>query len=131
MPANEKRYRRLALLHEKLKRLEQGRLARLETRARDLSDDEKKLIEYFNSDSFSQIFPDLVMGRIRSNRADQAETASAIEQQAAATQAQARRLRQAELMLDKSVERREREAAEASLREILERVAQTPKVSAR
>jgi hypothetical protein len=131
MAANEKRYRRLVLLHDKLKQIEQSRLARFEGKARELTDEEKRLIEYFNADSFAGLFPDLVMGRIRANREEQSELRASIDKQSVATREQAKRVRQAEVLLETAEARREREDLSEALREILERVAASRKVSAR
>jgi hypothetical protein len=130
MATKEKRYRRLALLHEKLKQVEQARLARLESEASELASEEKRLIEYFSSDALSSLFPDLVMGRIRHNRDEQAETKNALAAQGEKTRGQARRVRQAEVLLEKSVATREKEDVTRSLADILERIG-TTKVSAR
>lgn len=126
-----KNHRRILALHEHLRQLEAGRLARLEALARNLKEEETQLIRALEgNEGLVAIFPDLVLNRLRTTMERSQGAAHAVEMQAKLALEQAKRAKQAEKLLAGSERDRDRELAQKELSELVDSLSNTTNVSA-
>lgn len=128
---NWKNQRRILAVHEHLHRIEVGRLSKLEREARDLKEEEARIVSYLDQNrEMIAIFPDIVLQRLKANIQQQQSILQAVERQTAVALEQAKRVKQAERLVKNAEREREQELAREDLREIIERVSWRPDISA-
>ncbi len=100
MRRKDRQARRILSLFEHLHQLEAVRLTRLEAEARDLKEEERRLILQFDGDgALTTIFPDLVLNKLRSTIERQKVVGLAVEKQAQLTLERAKRVKQGEKLV--------------------------------
>lgn len=118
-----KNQRRILAVHEHLHRIEVGRLSKLEREARDLKEEEARIVGYLDENrDMIAIFPEIVLQRLKANIQQQQNVLQAVERQANIAIEQAKRVKQAERLVESAEQAREQELARENLREIIERV---------
>lgn len=128
---NWKNQRRILAVHEHLHRIEVGRLSKLEREARDLKEEEVRIVSYLDQNrEMIAIFPDIVLQRLKANIQQQQSVLLAVERQTTVALEQAKRVKQAERLVKNAEREREQELAREDLREIIERVSWRPDISA-
>lgn len=128
---NWKNQRRILAIHEHLHRIEVGRLSKLERAARELKEEEARIVSYLDDNpNMIAIFPEIVLQRLKSNIQQQQDALRAVERQAGIALEQARRVKQAERLVAKAERERERALAMEELREIVERASSPRDISA-
>lgn len=118
---NWKNQRRILAVHEQLHRIEIGRLSRLERRARELKEEEGRIVRCLDGNrDMIALFPEVVLQRLKANIRHQKELGVEVDRQTNVTLEQAKRVKQAErLVADAEKERDQAEDVE-SLREIID-----------
>lgn len=121
---NWKNQKRILAVHEQLHRIEVGRLSRLERKARELKEEESRIVECLDgSREMITLFPEVVLRRLKANIRQQQELHKEVERQTNVTLEQAKRVKQAErLVADAEIER-ERISELEALREIIDHCA--------
>lgn len=128
---NWKNRRRILAVHEHLHRIEVGRLSKLERAARDLKEEEARIVGYLDDNrDMIAIFPDIVLQRLKANILQQQDVLQAVERQADIALEQAKRVKQAERLVENAERARERELAHEDLREIIDRASSPQDISA-
>jgi NCAIR mutase (PurE)-related protein len=128
---NWKNRRRVLAVHEHLHRIEVGRLSRLEREARELKAEEERIVSYLDENrEMIAIFPEIVLQRLKANIQQQQNVLQAVERQATVALEQAKRVKQAERLVEKAERERYQEFERQDLREIIERVSWTADISA-
>lgn len=110
MAMNWRSQQAILAIHEHLHRIEVGRLSKLERAARELKEEEARIVSYLDDNrNMIAIFPEIVLERLRSNIRRQQDALRAVERQASIALEQAKRVEQAEKLVANA--RRERERA--------------------
>ncbi|ATQ69863.1 hypothetical protein CQW49_19725 [Methylosinus trichosporium OB3b] len=129
---NWKSRRRILAVHEHLHKIEIGRLSKLERAARDLKEEEARIVGYLDGNrEMIAMFPDIVLERLKSNIRRQQDMLKEVERQTDLTLEQARRVKQAERLVDNAEQAREQALELEALREILEHHSHMTDLSAR
>lgn len=104
---NWKNQRRILAVHEQLHRIEVGRLSRLERKARELKDEEARIVECLDGNrNLIALFPEVVLQRLKANIRQQQDLRNEVDRQTEVTLEQAKRVKQAErLVVDAQMER--------------------------
>ncbi|BGE87457.1 MULTISPECIES: hypothetical protein [Methylosinus] len=119
-------------MHEHLHKIEIGRLSKLERAARDLKEEEARIVGYLDGNrEMIAMFPDIVLERLKSNIRRQQDMLKEVERQTDLTLEQARRVKQAERLVDNAEQAREQALELEALREILEHHSHMTDLSAR
>lgn len=128
---NWKNQRRILAVHEQLHRIEVGRLSRLERRARELKEEETRIVQCLDGNrDMIALFPEVVLQRLKANIRQQKEVGIEVDRQTSVTLEQAKRVKQAErLVADAKIER-DQAAELQSLREIVDTCARPRDFSA-
>jgi hypothetical protein len=128
---NWKNQRRILAVHEQLHRIEVGRLSRLERMARELKEEEARIVRCLDGNrDMIALFPEVVLQRLKANMRQQKEIGMEVDRQTNVTLEQAKRVKQAErLVADAKVER-DRAARLESLREVIDACARPRDISA-
>lgn len=128
---NWKNQRRILAVHEHLHRIEVARLLKLEREARELKEEEARIVGYLDDNrNMIAIFPEIVLQRLRLNIQQQQDARRAVEWQADIALEQARRVKQAERLVANAEKARDRVRAQDDLREIIERASSRRDISA-
>lgn len=118
---NWKNRRRILAVHEHLHKIEMSRLSKLERAARDLKEEEARIVGYLDQNrEMIAMFPDLVLQRLKANIRRQQDVLREVEQQTDVALEQARRVKQAERLVANAELAREQAMEQEALREILE-----------
>jgi hypothetical protein len=118
---NWKNRRRILAVHEHLHKIEMSRLSKLERAARDLKEEEARIVGYLDDNrEMIAMFPDLVLQRLKANIRQQQDMLREVERQTDVTLEQARRVKQAERLVANAELAREQALEQEALREILE-----------
>lgn len=126
-----KNQRRILAVHEHLHRIEVARLSKLEREARELKEEEARIVGYLDDNrNMIAIFPEIVLQRLRLNIQQQQDARRAVEWQADIALEQARRVKQAERLVANAEKARDRVRAQDDLREIIERASSRRDISA-
>jgi hypothetical protein len=129
---NWKNRRRILAVHEHLHKIEIGRLSKLERAARDLKEEEARIVGYLDGNrEMIAMFPDIVLERLKTNIRRQQDMLKEVERQTDLTLEQARRVKQAERLVANAEQAREQALELEALREILEHRSHITDVSAR
>jgi hypothetical protein len=124
---NWKNQRRILAVHEQLHRIEVGRLSRLERKARELKEEEARIVECLDGNrNMITLFPEVVLQRLKSNIRQQQELRKEVDRQTNVTMEQAKRVKQAERLVADAEMERERVSELEALAEIIEHCA-TPR----
>jgi hypothetical protein len=128
---NWKNRRRILAVHEHLHKIEVGRLSKLERTARDLKEEEVRIVGYLDGNrEMIAMFPDIVLRRLKTNIKQQQDLSKEVERQTGLALEQARRVKQAERLVSNAELAREQALEQEALREILEHRAHMRDVSA-
>ncbi len=128
---NWKNQRRILAVHEHLHRIEVGRLSKLERAARDLKEEEARIVGYLDDNrDMIAMFPEIVLQRLKANIRQQQDVLQAVERQADIALEQAKRVKQAERLVANAERARDQALAYEDLREVIERVSWTQDISA-
>jgi AraC-like DNA-binding protein len=128
---NWKNRRRILAVHEHLHKIEVSRLSKLERAARDLKEEEARIVGYLDDNrEMIAMFPDLVLQRLKANIKQQQDMLKEVERQAALALEQAKRVKQAERLVANAELAREQALEQEALREILEHRAHMQDISA-
>lgn len=128
---NWKNQRRILAVHEHLHRIEIGRLSKLEREARDLKEEEARIVGYLDDNrDMIAMFPEIVLQRLKANIQQQQDVMKAVERQADIALEQAKRVKQAERLVVNADRAREQALEQEALREIIERVSHSHDISA-
>jgi hypothetical protein len=128
---NWKNRRRILAVHEHLHKIEMSRLSKLERAARDLKEEEARIVGYLDDNrEMIAMFPDLVLQRLKANIRQQQDMLKEVERQADVALEQARRVKQAERLVANAELAREQALEQEALREILEHRAHTQNMTA-
>jgi hypothetical protein len=128
---NWKNRRRILAVHEHLHKIEMSRLSKLERAARDLKEEEVRIVGYLDDNrEMIAMFPDLVLQRLKANIRQQQDMLKQVERQTDVALEQARRVKQAERLVANAELAREQALQEEALREILEHRAHTQDMTA-
>jgi hypothetical protein len=118
---NWKNRRRILAVHEHLHKIEMSRLSKLERAARDLKEEEARIVGYLDDNrEMIAMFPDLVLQRLKANIRQQQDMLREVERQTDVALEQARRVKQAERLVANAELAREQALEQEALREILE-----------
>jgi hypothetical protein len=118
---NWKNRRRILAVHEHLHKIEMSRLSQLERAARDLKEEEARIVGYLDQNrEMIAMFPDLVLQRLKANIRRQQDVLREVERQTDVALEQARRVKQAERLVANAELAREQAIEQEALREILE-----------
>jgi hypothetical protein len=118
---NWKNRRRILAVHEHLHKIEMSRLSKLERAARDLKEEEARIVGYLDDNrEMIAMFPDLVLQRLKTNIRQQQDMLKEVERQTDVALEQARRVKQAERLVANADLAREQALEQEALREILE-----------
>jgi hypothetical protein len=118
---NWKNRRRILAVHEHLHKIEMSRLSKLERAARDLKEEEARIVGYLDDNrEMIAMFPDLVLQRLKANIRQQQDMLREVERQTDVTLEQARRVKQAERLVANAELAREQALEQEALREILD-----------
>lgn len=121
MKRNDRQARRILSLFEHLHQLEAGRLSRLEAQARELKEEEQRLIFYLDGDGvLATVFSDLVLNKLRSTMQQQNIAALAVETQARLTLEHAKRVKQGERLVIEAERDRSLQLSQSELGEIVD-----------
>lgn len=128
---NWKNRRRILAVHEHLHKIEMSRLSKLERAARDLKEEEARIVGYLDDNrEMIAMFPDLVLQRLKANIRQQQDMLKEVERQTDVALEQARRVKQAERLVANAELAREQALEQEALREILEHRAHTQDMTA-
>jgi AraC-like DNA-binding protein len=128
---NWKNRRRILAVHEHLHKIEMSRLSKLERAARDLKEEEARIVGYLDDNrEMIAMFPDLVLQRLKANIRQQQDMLKEVERQTDVALEQARRVKQAERLVANADLAREQALEQEALREILEHRAHTQDMTA-
>jgi hypothetical protein len=128
---NWKNRRRILAVHEHLHRIESARLSKLERTARDLKEEELRIVGYLDGNpDMIAMFPDIVLQRLKANIKQQQELAKEVARQCGVALEQARRVKQAERLVTNAEDERRLVLEQEALREIIECAASRPDASA-
>lgn len=128
---NWKNQRRVLAVHEHLHRIEVGRLSKLERAARELKEEEARIVGYLDDNrNMIAIFPEIVLQRLKLNIQQQQDALRAVERQADIALEQAKCVKQAEKLVASAEKAKERVFAREELREIIERASSPRDISA-
>jgi hypothetical protein len=128
---NWKNRRRILAVHEHLHKIEMSRLSKLERAARDLKEEEARIVGYLDDNrEMIAMFPDLVLQRLKANIRQQQDMLKEVERQADVALEQARRVKQAERLVANAELAREQALEQEALREILEHRVHTQNMTA-
>jgi hypothetical protein len=121
MKRNDRQARRILSLFEHLHQLEAGRLSRLEAHARELKEEEQRLIFHLDGDgALATIFSDLVLNKLRSTMEQQKSITLAVEKQAKLTLEHAKRVKQGEKLVVEAERDRSLQLSQSELDEIID-----------
>ncbi|TDX65862.1 hypothetical protein EDE12_102351 [Methylosinus sp. sav-2] len=118
---NWKNQRRILAVHEQLHRIEVGRLSQLERRARELKEEETRIVECLDGNrNLITLFPEVVLQRLKANIRQQQELRKEVDRQTNVTLEQAKRVKQAERLVADAQMERDRAMELEALREVIE-----------